>query len=567
MTGTIKLSPLDTHFADFIVRIDGHPGDELWWGAALASYSAGRGHSCFNLSSARDISVLPAARAPRTLPPSDTFKWQESLKRSGTVGAPGAYTPLVLDSAGRLYLHRCWRYEQQVATGILSRSLPLSLHEVGLDAALDRYFPPEDGTVDLQRSAARMALSHRFSVISGGPGTGKTATVARILALLLDMAGDAHPEIVLAAPTGKAALRLHQSILHAAATLPDEIRKRLPTEVCTIHRLLGVQSRRGGFRHNRDNRLTCDVLVVDEASMVDLQLMASLLEALGNDARVILLGDRNQLASVEAGAVLADICDSAGQAAVPVTQLTKSYRFGTDSGIAALSRLINSGESAAAADLLTSGQYPDVVWRPLPPGKTFEESFTAAARERYAGFARTSSPADALAELNSFRVLSPLRSGSFGVENLNRLCENALAPASRSFRMKPVMITGNNYELGLFNGDTGVVVESDGSPAVWFENPEGGLRHLSTLRLPPFEAAFALTIHKSQGSEFDRVLLVLPDHLSEVLSRELLYTAVTRARSSIEIWGSEELFCRAVERRTIRVSGLCELLAAGGAAA
>ena len=478
----------------------------------------------------------------------------------------------MLDSAGRLYLHRCWRYEQQVATGILSRSLPLPLHEAGLDAALDRYFPLQSGTVDLQRSAARMALSHRFSVISGGPGTGKTATVARILALLLDMAGDAHPEIVLAAPTGKAALRLHQSILHAAATLPlpDEISKRLPTVVCTIHRLLGVQSRKGGFRHNRDNRLTCDVLVVDEASMVDLQLMASLLEALGNDARVILLGDRNQLASVEAGAVLADICDSAGQATVPVTQLTKSYRFGTESGIAALSQLINSGESAAAADLLTSGQFPDVIWRPLPPGKTFDDSFTAAVRERYAGFARTSSPADALAELNSFRVLSPLRSGSYGVENLNRLCENALAPerknAPQSIRMKPVMITGNNYELGLFNGDTGVVMESDGTPAVWFENPEGGLRHLSPLRLPPFEAAFALTIHKSQGSEFDRVLLVLPDHLSEVLSRELLYTAVTRARSSIEIWGSEELFCRAVERRTLRISGLGELLAAGGAA-
>ena len=302
--------------------------------------------------------------------------------------------------------------------------------------------------------------------------------------------------------------------------------------------------------------------------MVDLQLMASLMEALRDDARVILLGDRHQLASVEAGAVLADICDSAVPAAVPVAQLTRSYRFGDNSGIAALSRLINAGESAAAADLVQSGQYPDILWRPLPTGRSFEDAFRAAVRESYAGYAAAASPAEALEELGSFRVLSPLRSGPYGVGNLNSLCLGAVVAErkndSRVLRMMPVMITGNNYELGLFNGDTGVSVESDGAPAVWFENPDGGLRHISPLRLPPFEAAFALTVHKSQGSEFDRVLLILPDHLSEVLTRELLYTAVTRARRSIEIWGTEELFRQAVDRRTLRRSGLGERLAAGG---
>lgn len=565
MTEVIKFSTLDTHFADFIVRIDRHPSNELWWGAALASYSAGRGHSCTSL----EVSALPLLPTPRKLPPSDIRHWQESLILSDTVGTPGAYTPLVLDPAGRLYLHRCWRYEQQVASGILSRSRPLTINEIRLDAALDRYFPLQSGAVDLQRSAARMALSRRLSVISGGPGTGKTATVARILALLLDVAGDSRPEITLAAPTGKAAMRLHQSILHAAESLalPDEIRNCLPTGVSTIHRLLGVQTRRGGFRYNRNNRLPCDILVVDEASMVDLQLMASLLEALREDARVILLGDRNQLASVEAGAVLADICDSANQATVPVTQLTKSYRFGDDSGIAALSQLINSGESIAATELLKSGQYPDILWRPLPTGRAFEGAFTAAARDGYAGYAQAASPAEAIAALTSFRILSPLRSGPCGIENLNRLCLNAIAPEqkndSQGFRLMPVMVTGNNYELGLFNGDTGVVMESDGRQAVWFENPEGGVRHLSTLRLPAFEAAFALTVHKSQGSEFDKVLLVLPDRMSDVLSRELLYTAVTRARRHIEIWGTEEVFRQTIERRTLRTSGLSERLAAG----
>lgn len=569
MTEPIRLSTLDTHFADFIVRIDRHPGDGLWWGAALASYFAGRGHSCFNLADTPDAAAFPLLQAQRTPPPTDIRTWRENLKRCDTVGAPGAYTPLVLDGDGRLYLHRCWGYERQVAAGILSRSRLLALDETRLDDALDRYFPPRSGAVDLQRAAARMALGHRFSVISGGPGTGKTATVARILALLLDMAGDSGPEIALAAPTGKAALRLHQSIMHAAdrLDLPDGIRGRLPAGVSTIHRLLGVRTRRGGFRHNRENRLSCDILVVDEASMVDLQLMASLMEALRDDARVILLGDRNQLASVEAGAVLADICDSAGPAAVPVTQLTKSYRFGDDSGIAALSRLINAGESSAAMELLESGGHTDLLWRQLPAGRAFAETFTSAARDGYARYAGAASPAEALRELGSFRVLSPLRSGAYGVENLNDLCLSALTAGRKNdprLPMMPVMITGNNYELGLFNGDTGVTAEGDGGSAVWFENPEGGLRHLSPLRLPPFEAAFALTVHKSQGSEFDRVLLVLPDHLSDVLTRELLYTAVTRARSHIEIWGSEEVFRQAVERRTLRRSGLGERLAADG---
>lgn len=569
MTETIKLSLLDTHFADFIVRIDRHPGDELWWGAALASHCAGRGHTCFNLSELPEMTSYPQQRAHRP-PPHDSSYWRATLAGCDTVGIPGAFTPLVLDSAGRLYLHRCWCYEQQIATGITSRSTAPAVDELRLDSALDRFFPALHGTVDLQRRAARMALTRRFSVVSGGPGTGKTATVARILAVLLEMADDSPPAIMLAAPTGKAALRLHQSILHAAERLelPDEIRSNLPVSVSTIHRLLGVRLRSGGFRHNRTHRLPCDILVVDEASMIDLQLMSALMEALRDDARIILLGDRNQLASVEAGAVLADLCDSAVKDIVPVTQLTTSYRFGDNSGIAALSRLITNGEGAAASALLTSGQYPDIIWRPLPTGKAFEESYRVAVSAGYAQYLQAAVPAEALAGLGSFRVLSPLRSGPQGIETLNRLCLDALAPDrrkdSRLSRLMPVMISGNNYDLGLFNGDTGVVMESDGNLAVWFEKPDGGLRHLSPLRLPPHETAFALTVHKSQGSEFDRVLLILPDQVSEVLSRELLYTAVTRARNILEIWAPLEVFLQAVDRRTLRTSGLCDRIAAGG---
>jgi exodeoxyribonuclease V alpha subunit len=577
MNDTIKLSALDSHFADFILRIDRHPCDELWWGAALASYFAGRGHSCFHLLNVSDSAVLslPASTRKIPLPRVGLPRWFSALQSCDTVGAPGEFTPLVLDSSGRLYLQRCWKYEQQISSGILKRSRSLTPDEARLDAALDRYFPAQADGVDMQRAAARMALTHRFSVISGGPGTGKTATVARILAVLLDVEGAAGengggPNIMLAAPTGKAAMRLHQSIRLAAGNLalPAVLKDRLPVEVSTIHRLLGVQSRRGGFRHNIDNRLPCDILVVDEASMVDLQLMAGLLEALRDDARLILLGDRNQLASVEAGAVLADICDSAGEATVAVTQLTRSYRFGSDSGIAALSRLINDGAAGAAAELLEAGQFPDISWRELPDGRAFEGVFAAAVRQGYARYVAATSPDEALAELGTFRVLSPLRSGMFGMENLNAICENTLGAKRKNEdqggRPLPVMISGNNYELGLFNGDTGVVMESDGATAAWFESADDGLRRLSLSRMPPFETAFALTVHKSQGSEFDKVLLILPDRLSEVLCRELLYTAVTRARRHIEIWGTAEVFRQIVERRTIRSSGLRELLALGG---
>lgn len=565
MTETIQLSSLDRHFADFITRIDQYTCDALWWAAALTSHAAGRGHSCLSLSAACRADLRTYSPDGRALPPPNPAAWRSALQACQSVGDPGDYTPLILDGHDRLYLQRSWEYERQVAEGILARRGRLTFDQARLEAALDAYFPPVAAEIDLQREAARTALTHAFSAISGGPGTGKTATVARILAALLQLSGDQPLEIALAAPTGKAAMRLRQAILQALEKLqlPPELGARMPSDVSTIHRLLGVRAHGGGYRHNRDNPLSCDLLIVDEASMVDLPLMAHLLDALHPAARVILLGDRHQLASVEAGAVLADICAGSDQASGPaVTQLSKSYRFGADSGIGTLSRLINSGESAAALELLSSGRYADIIWRPLPEGRDFMEAFSRSVREGYATYRSATDPATALAELEHFRVLSPLRQGPFGVENLNRLCEAALElrhTSDQPYRqLLPVMMSGNNYELGLFNGDTGVCYEYDGRPAVWFVDPQNGLRHLSPLRLPPAESAFALTVHKSQGSEFERLLLILPDQMSEALSRELLYTAVTRARQQIEIWSSAAVFRQSVEHRLERNSGLRE---------
>jgi exodeoxyribonuclease V alpha subunit len=569
----IQLSSLDHHFADFVTRIDGMPCEGLWMAAAIVSSASCRGHVCIDLFRSTGYNIVPFQSGGEALQSPPIARWLEMLSACDTVGRPGDYTPLVLDFAGRLYLNRSWDSERRVADGILARStiLPAS---AGLEAGLDRYFPTTAGGGDLQRAAARAALSRRFTVISGGPGTGKTTTVARILALMFDLASGDTLCIRLAAPTGKAALRLKQSIANflESSSLSEKVQLALPQEVSTLHRLLGVIPGQSAFRHNRDNPLHCDVLVVDEASMIDLTLMSRLLDALRTDTRVILLGDRDQLASVEAGAVLSDICAgrspdavvSAGRPAI--VHLTRSYRFTDDSGIGRLSRLIKAGDGDGALALLRSGIYSDVCWQPLPSAETIAESLSAAACEGYAELARTSLPSDALDALERFRVLAPHREGRHGVGNLNRLIDTALSrlrsAGSSATAFRPVMITGNTYDVGLFNGDTGVLVgaTAGAGSAAFFPDPDSGVRRISGLRLPQHETAFALTIHKTQGSEFDTVLLILPDQMSELLSRELLYTAVTRARKRVEIWGDEEIVRRAVERRIERNSGLRDRL-------
>jgi len=571
---SIQLSGLDHHFADFVSRAEGKPCDGLWIAAALVSSLSCGGHVCLDLSNPDGYGVVPfqPGGEPLKTPPAE--RWQELLSSCATVGRPGDYTPLVLDAAGRLYLHRSWDSERRVAEGIFARSAVLPGDSDALAAGLERYFPSEGSERNLQREAALASLSRRFTVISGGPGTGKTTTVARILALLIELADGDPPRIMLAAPTGKAAMRLKQSIARSVERLPlsEAVRTTLPQEVSTVHRLLGVIPDRSSFRHNRDNPLPCDVLVVDEASMVDLPLMCRLLDALRADARVILLGDRDQLASVEAGAVLSDICAGGSAESTPdgyrpaIVHLTKSYRFADESGIGRLSRLINAGDGDGALALLESGLYSDVCWRPLPPAETFAEALTAAAGEGYAPFASATEPAEALDALERFRVLAPHRDGRHGVGALNRLIDSALSrmrpTGSTTATLTPIMITGNTYELGLFNGDTGVLADlaaGVGSEA-FFPDPDSGVRRISVLRLPQHETAFVLTVHKTQGSEFDSVLLILPDQMSEILSRELLYTAVTRSRKRVEIWGDEEVFRRAVERRIARNTGLRDRL-------
>lgn len=516
-------SAIDRQFGAFIERLHGAPAAELRDAAMLVSHRRAEGHICI------PVVDLPASR---------------------TVGSRREFTPLVLES-GRLYLRRYWEYEQQLARAILQR------------ASATRTLRNKRGD-DLQQLAAQNAIARNFSVITGGPGTGKTHTVLSILTLLRAQPGSDELKIALAAPTGKAAARLTESVRAAAKT----------SEATTIHRLLGAFPDSPYFRHHAERPLTADVVIVDEASMVDLALMAKLVDAVPLTSRLVLLGDRNQLASVEAGNVLADICEAAQAKQSPlhgaVVELERNYRFATRGGIYRLSSAVNAGDAARAAAVLHRAD-AEVQWQQLPHatnlGTTVAERIVAGFRE----YLQAEDPLTALAQLQQFRILCAVRHGPFGVEELNALAEEILVhaglvtPRGGWYPGRPVIITRNDHNLQLFNGDSGVILpdpEAGGELRAFFISAAGKLRRFLPSRLPPHETAYALTVHKSQGSEFERLLFILPDKDAPLLTRELLYTAITRARSTVELWCDENVFRAAVQRRTLRISGLQEALGA-----
>lgn len=596
-----ELSYIDRRFADFICREAGEPSPVLRLVAALASNVVGDGNICLNLAgiAGRDVRVDGENHAMPLLE-----ELRGYLQGRPVVGRPGDFRPLTLDSADRLYLYRYWSYERDLAEVILHKGAAAmdGIHEAVLADGLRRLFPGHGaGETDWQKVAALAATRKRFTVISGGPGTGKTSTVVKILALLLEQAGETPPRFALAAPTGKAAARLKDSIRRMKESLDcgDELKARIPDEVTTIHRLLGAVGDSIRFRHSRKNPLPHDAVIVDEASMVSLPLMAKLATALRPEARLILLGDRDQLASVEAGAVLGDICGGrrgepfsgefsafaakvagetvpAGTGKEPLPPLAdslvvlkKNYRFGEASGIGEVSRAVNSGDGKRSLAIMGEGAGGDISMRRLPKAVDLKNSLSGDVVEGYGRYLAAKTPGEALAAFDTFRILCAVRQGMHGVAGVNRLVEEILAekgliePINRWYAGRPLMVTANDYGLKLFNGDVGLVLpdpESGGEARVFFPAPEGGVRSFSPLRLPAHETVFAMTVHKSQGSEFDRVLLMLPESDSRVLSRELVYTGITRAKAYVDIWGNEEVFLAAVSRRINRTSGLRDAL-------
>ncbi len=645
---------LDYQFAQFIAERGGDPLTQLC--SALVSFELGKGNVCLVLEELDQLFDLPSKQLFELVPPVEN--WPEHLARSHCVGS-GA--PLVIWS-NRLYLSRYFNFEQQVVARLahtevkapidglqehlsqlfsrdydflyrsFSQSPQLTAQEFankyldlvdpsqvnwkalqdllekassGADLAGLAELVPQQACLNWQKVAVAVAATSQVSVISGGPGTGKTTTVSKLLALLVRQGLEQNKElhIKLAAPTGKAAARLTESITGALGqlALAKEVTELIPTQASTIHRLLGVIPGRSVFRRNQDNPLHLDVLVVDEASMVDLPLMAKLLQALPPGAKLVLLGDKDQLASVEAGSVLGDICSFAetGYGPEKASQLSaltgyklsvtssgsgsginnqlcllrKSYRFDANSGIGTLARAVNSGQTKLIPGLWDS--FGDIRQTDLNE-RGYQDllSLCLSGYSPYLHLLRESAAAvqdkarSALAAFNRFQLLCAVREGYFGVKELNDKIEGllrkkGLLPTGEFwYPGRPVIIMQNDHGLGLFNGDIGICLADEaGKLRVYFELSDGLIHDFLPSRLPQHETVFAMTVHKSQGSEFAHTVLVLPDQMNPVLSRELVYTGITRAKKQLDLFARPQILALAVKQKTQRASGLAMALA------
>jgi len=596
-------SNLDIHFASFIDALDGKNVPELYLASALVSNSRSQGHICLDLKGVAGKYLFDGEDGtPFTCP--DLTAWLEKLRQCSVIGKPGEFKPLILDNDSKLYLYRYWDYQQKLANLIKDRIAEAEeeiIFEM-IKKRLDQYFSPtSNDEIDWQRVAAVTAFQKKFCVISGGPGTGKTTTIAKIIAFLLEQSESNPPRIALAAPTGKAAARLQEAIKNTKNQLncSDRIKELIPEQASTIHRLLGTIPRSPYFRYNAQNLLPVDILFVDEASMVDLALMSKLVQALPATCRLILVGDKDQLASVEAGAVLGDICDTGNEhyyskhcysqlkalagfdcsnqppiESEPgiqdcIIQLKKNYRFSDASATGATSRLVNAGDGDGALAILKDEKFPAARWIPLPPANALPRQMRTTIIQGFRDYLIANDPLQAFQRFEQFRILCALREGPYGLSTLNSSVETFLKeekliePEQPWYHGRPIMITSNDYQLNLFNGDVGIALkdsESDNEIRVFFIGADSTIRKFHPLRLPAHETVFAMTVHKSQGSEFDHVLLLLPDRDSPVLTRELIYTGITRARKKVEVWGVEPIFKNAVSRRIERTSGLRDAL-------
>jgi exodeoxyribonuclease V alpha subunit len=591
------LSALDVELALALGRL-APAAEEVLLAAALASRATRDGHVCARL---RQLSAEPlrddGARIVADCPPLGA--WRQKLLESTLVGDGTGVSPLVLDAEDRVYLRRHWDDEQRLSRLLRKRARTPSAPAAppALANLVRRLFGPHDpGAPDWQRIAAQISAVSTLAVVSGGPGTGKTSTAVRLVAVALADAfarGVRRPRALLLAPTGKAAARLAEAVGSAKATLdcPGEVLARVPTGASTIHRALEVD-RLGRFRIDQERPLLADIVVVDEASMVDVSLMRRLVEAVPSEARLVLLGDRHQLSSVDAGAVLSDICGDRGRPSYSadlaarvgavfeeplpqgtvtsaaagiddsVVTLEKSHRFSSTSPLGSLASAVQRGDANAVVDLLRSkGGVVELV---VPRAAGLDARLVARAAEKFGPFSSSATPDVALDRLTTFRVLCAHRTGPLGVEEANRAIERALRVASPGPHgvLFPILIHENDVDLELFNGDVGVLFRDETSLRAVFKNAAGGLRAYSTSRLPAHEPAFAMSVHKSQGSEFDDVVVVLPAPGSPLLTRELLYTAITRARRSVIVQGTEAAVREAVAKPAIRASGLAAALRA-----
>ena len=625
------LSHLDRAFVRFLQDQEADTSAPVLWAGALVSHQLDRGEVYLDLEKLCQqpglTLAIPSddawqAEADESFAELSALKvynlkhWNTALSHSSLVGLGHGNTPLVLDG-NRLYLRRYWQYQQTLNTAIQQRLQPIrdNLPEA-LQEQIKALFPDSPEKPDWQKIACVLALRARFAIITGGPGTGKTTTLTKLLALLIKLANaEANNarklSILLAAPTGKAAARVSESISKALEKLntSDDIKQSIPKKASTLHRLLGSRHDSRRYVHHRNNPLVADIVIVDEASMIDLEMMASLLDALPESTQLILLGDKDQLASVEAGSVMGDLCHGAENVAYdeqtrewirpyagealsePVAagsainqqtvMLRFSYRFGEHSGIGQLARAVNAGDVDQAQAILNDpAKYQDLSHVVLndPADSRLKQLVSNNAgvlndgkpksRQGYGYYLdviQQKRPMDnsqynqwakqVLEAFDTFQVLCALRQGPWGVEGLNQRIEQWLFPNQKPalwYEGRPVMITRNDYNLGLMNGDVGITLkDSTGKLRVAFPSEDSRdevkIRWISPMRLPDVETAFAITVHKSQGSEFNHVALILPETRSPVLTRELIYTAITRAKENFTLLESNaDVFNQAI---------------------
>lgn len=603
----LPLTALDRAFAAHLQQAQ--PASDPRHGllAALASHQYGRGHACLDLAQlqsqghrALGWDALAARQLPTDL----------AAAAPGLPWAAGPASPLVLEGQ-RLYLRRNWEAEQRIRAALEARLQRDGAAPDGLAAALAQLFPPAAadapgalpvGAPDWQKLACALATRKPLTLITGGPGTGKTTTVVRLLALLQDQAARQGRtlRVLLAAPTGKAAARLQESVAGALDALPAAFRLPAAPPAQTLHRLLQI---RPDAPHLAAPELAADLVIVDEASMIDLDMMARLLDAVPLSASLVLLGDKDQLASVEAGAVMAQLCEGAvagnydaavaawalaqtgadlgpwrgagGALAQQTVMLRHSRRFRDDSGIGQWARAVNAGDVEGVRRLWAQapahgaqGSHPDAVDRlhaaqasgPLWAGLAVGgwQDWLAQMRALQGQACEDAQALRALRAFARFQVLCALREGPWGVQTLNRQLAAGLGfPTGGWHAGRPVMVTRNDYHLGLMNGDVGLCLAHARGLRVAFADGQGGVRWVLPSRLDAVESVFAMTVHKSQGSEFDHVCLVLPDRPAPVLTRELLYTGITRARSRLTLVAPQpQVLWHAVATRVLRSGGL-----------
>lgn len=534
---------------------------------SLTSYLLRQGHVCLDLNSA------PPAEVETLLPDGLWASFPDLLAECPFVSDENLPDrPMILSRKGKLYFHRYWHYESELLQAVMERcrgpngeqpfhASPANSRRTGFALSNE------------QQQAVATAMRSCLTLISGGPGTGKTATIASLIAQSIPGMEDVESGIALAAPTGKAAQRAQQSLEKGLLAMDV---KPLNLQATTVHRLLGYKRFSSQFRHDREHPLSFQLVIIDEASMLDLPMFSKLIQAVAPDAKLVLLGDRHQLSSVEAGSIFGDLVEAGNfhnQLKRRTIDLRQNFRFAKDSRLHRLCQAVKTGDADEAVQLIKADK-GGVRSIPLPPPKGLKRELRNCLIAHYAQLHSEYNPQVALKLLGERCLLSPLRKGPYGVEALNQTMESLLSlrhpsiGGERYYHGKPIIITENSYELNLFNGEIGVILASPDQPldlqAWFFGESRSEVRKFPLSALPAFETSYAMTVHKAQGSEYRRVYLILPPKKAPILTRELVYTALSRSRKTVDIWANFPILKYAIRNRTRRSSGIVDRLSALG---